>query len=76
MPPEPAIAPRLMGIDQVAAYLGLSPHTVYKFVSQRKIPHVKIGKLVKFDHLEIDRWIASHAVKVRRSVALLPLDSQ
>ncbi len=71
MQSEPAIAPRLMGIDQVAAYLGLSPHTVYRFVSQRKIPHVKLGKLVKFDPLEIDKWIASHAVKVRRSVAVL-----
>ena len=70
MLPEPAIPPRLMGIDQVAAYLGLSPHTVYRFVSQRKIPHVKIGKLVKFDHLEIDKWISSHAVKVRRSIAI------
>ena len=28
MQPAPAIAPRLMGIDQVAAYLGMSPHTV------------------------------------------------
>lgn len=71
MQPAPAIAPRLMGIDQVAAYLGMSPHTVYKFVSQRKIPHVKIGKLVKFDHVEIDKWISSQAVKVRRSISVL-----
>lgn len=71
MLPEPAIPPRLMGIDQVAAYLGLSPHTVDRFVSQRKIPHVKIGKLVKFDHLEIDKWISSQAVKVRRPVTVL-----
>ena len=60
-----------MGIEQVAGYLGLSPHTVYKFVSQRKIPHVKIGKLVKFDHVEIDKWISSQAVKVRRSISVL-----
>ncbi len=72
MQSEPTtIAPRLMGIDQVASYIGLSHHTVYKFVSQRKIPHVKLGKLVKFDRLEIDKWIASHSVKVRRSFSAL-----
>lgn len=43
-------------------------HTIYRFVSQRKIPHVKLGKVLKFDRTEIDRWIASHAVKVQRSV--------
>jgi excisionase family DNA binding protein len=66
-----AIAPRLLNIQQVAAYLGLSVHTVYKFVSQRKIPHIKIGKLLKFDRPEIDRWIASHTVKERRSFGAL-----
>ena len=71
MLPEPAIAPRLMSIEQVAVYLGLSPHTVYKFVSQRRIPHVKLGKLVKFDRIEIDKWIGSQAVKVRRSLTVL-----
>jgi excisionase family DNA binding protein len=69
MPAQSTIAPRLLDIQQVAVYLGLSVHTVYKFVSQRKIPHIKIGKLLKFDCQEIDRWIATHAVKVRRSFA-------
>lgn len=64
-----AIGPRLLNIQQVAVYLGLSVHTVYKFVSQRKIPHIKIGKLLKFDRYEIDRWIVTHAVKVCRSFA-------
>ena len=60
------IAPRLLTIQQVAAYVGLSHHTIYRFVSQRKIPHVKLGKVLKFDRAEIDRWITAHAVKVYR----------
>jgi predicted DNA-binding transcriptional regulator AlpA len=44
-------------------------------VSQRRIPYVKMGRLTKFDLCEIDRWIASHAVKVRRSFPILPLTS-
>lgn len=60
------IAPRLLTLQQVATYVGLSPHTVYRYVSQRKIPHVKLGKVLKFDRAEIDRWITAHAVKVYR----------
>jgi predicted DNA-binding transcriptional regulator AlpA len=40
-------------------------------VSQRRIPFVKIGRLVKFDHAEIDKWIASKSVKVCRSFPAL-----
>lgn len=63
MVPESAIVPRLLNPQQVAAYLDLSIHTIYKFVSQRKIPHIKIGKLLKFDRQEIDRWITRNSVK-------------
>ena len=73
MLPQPAIAPRLMGIDQAAAYLGLSPHTVYKFVSQRKIPHVKIGKLVKFDLALLDAWINKRTVMPMPPRRLIPI---
>lgn len=59
---------RLLDIKEVAAYTGLSVHTLYTMVSQRRIPYVKMGRLTKFDQEEIDKWIASHAVKVRHAV--------
>jgi excisionase family DNA binding protein len=63
------IARRLLDIQEVATYTGLSVHTLYTMVSQRRIPFVKLGRLTKFDREEIDRWIAGHSVKVRRSFA-------
>jgi excisionase family DNA binding protein len=65
------IALRLLDIQQVATYTGLSVHTLYTMVSQRRIPFVKLGRLTKFDREEIDKWIASHSVKVRRSFATI-----
>ena len=58
---------RLLDIKEVAHYTGLSVHTLYTMVSQRRIPYVKMGRLTKFDREEIDKWIASHAVKVRHA---------
>ena len=61
-PTEP-ITRRLFTLREIAEYTGLSVHTLYTMVSQRRIPHVKAGRLVKFDLKEIDTWIERHSVK-------------
>jgi excisionase family DNA binding protein len=72
MPSEmSSMTPRLLDIKEVAVYTGLSVHTLYTMVSQRRIPFVKIGRLTKFDRYEIDRWITSQSVKARRPLSLL-----
>ena len=48
---------RFIGVKELAPYLGISINTVYSWVCLRKIPYVKIGRLVKFDLKEIDKWI-------------------
>lgn len=58
-----AITRRLFTISEVAQYTGLSVHTLYTMVSQRRIPYVKAGRLVKFDLKVIDTWIERHSVK-------------
>jgi len=53
---------RLIAIQEAAEYTGLSPHTLYTMVSQRRIPFVKVGRLVKFDLDLLDRWIKQNTV--------------
>lgn len=43
--------------------LGISVNTVYSWVSQRRIPFVKCGRLTKFDRQGINEWIAENTVK-------------
>jgi len=66
LPVSVSVTPRLLSIEQVSQYLDLSVHTLYRMVSQRRIPYVKMGRLTKFDRCEIDKWITSHSVKVSR----------
>jgi len=54
---------RLLTIKEVADYTGLSPHTLYQMVSQRRIPFVKMGRLTKFDLRTIDTWIEKNSVR-------------
>jgi excisionase family DNA binding protein len=53
---------RLVTIREIAAYTGLSVHTLYTMVSQRRIPYVKVGRLTKFDLTMVDAWIKQNTV--------------
>ncbi len=53
---------RLFSVKEAAAYTGLSVHTLYTMVSQRRIPFVKVGRLVKFDIGLLDAWIKENTV--------------
>lgn len=59
---------RLFNIQEVAEYTGLSVHTLYTMVSQRRIPYIKVGRLTKFDLAAIDAWIDNSSVKPLRGV--------
>ena len=57
------MAQRYLSPQELAEYLGLSVQTIYEWTSQKKIPYIKLGRLVKFDITEIDVWIKSHKVE-------------
>ena len=53
---------RLIGVEEVAHMLGMSKNTIYCWVSQRRIPFVKCGRLTKFDVQKIEKWIEENSV--------------
>ncbi len=59
---SPVDARRLISVQAAAIYTGLSVHTVYTMVSQRRIPHIKLGRSVKFDVPMLDAWIKRNRV--------------
>ena len=59
-----------MSVHQVANYVGLSKATVYKYASDRTLPHVKIGSRLLFRRSEIASWIDERSVEVIGSKGL------
>jgi excisionase family DNA binding protein len=51
--------PEVMNIRQASEYLGVSPDTLYKYVSEDKIPAFKLGNRWKFKKTLLDRWMES-----------------
>ena len=54
---------RLLNVKELSEYLGIKVHTLYTWVSQKRIPYVKCGRLTKFDIKAIDNWIENNRVK-------------
>jgi excisionase family DNA binding protein len=57
----------LMDVLSVSQYIGVKVNTVYAWVNSRKIPHIKLGRLLKFNRNEIDTWVQSKKVEVYKS---------
>ncbi len=53
---------RFIGVEELAAYLDISVNTVYSWAYQRKIPYHKIGRLVKFDLIKINKWLEDRKI--------------
>jgi excisionase family DNA binding protein len=52
-----ADSPEVMNIKQASQYLGVSPDTLYKYVSEEKIPAFKLGNRWKFKKTILDAWM-------------------
>ena len=48
---------RLMTYEQMAEALSVNPGTLRNWVSQDFVPHVKIGRLVRFDPIAVEQWL-------------------
>ena len=48
---------------ELSQYLSIAVQTVYEWTSQKKIPFVKLGRLVRFDQQEIDKWMKTQRVE-------------
>jgi excisionase family DNA binding protein len=47
----------ILGVQDLADYLGVTRDTIYKKVALYEIPFFKIGDLTKFKKSDINRWI-------------------
>ncbi len=50
---------QLLTVGEVASYLSCSVSTVRRLAGRDKIPHYRLGKMVRFRMGEIDSWLAT-----------------
>jgi len=50
---------RWVGVDDVAAHLGVAKDSVYRWVETKGLPMSRLGRLFRFRLSEIDAWVES-----------------
>jgi len=60
-----------LNIEELSQYLNIKSSTLYAWVAQGKIPHVKINRLIRFQKEEIDAWVESFRSGDDRPKAIL-----
>ena len=49
-----------MTTDEVARYLRVDKYTIYRLVSQKKLPAFKVGNQWRFKRSILERWIKTN----------------
>jgi excisionase family DNA binding protein len=60
---------RMLDTAEIAEQLGMSVSTIRKWVHYGFIPHVKLGRAVRFREKDIEKWIEERSEKGRASLA-------
>ena len=53
----------LLTAEPTAQWLGIPKATLYDKVRNDEIPHVRMGRLIRFDREQIERFIANGGTK-------------
>jgi excisionase family DNA binding protein len=66
VPPRPSRIPNghrpLLNSADTAEYLGVTPRQLKRLVYERRIPHVKFGRLLFFSQIDLDTYVAANRV--------------
>lgn len=58
--------PHLLDIPALAEHLGITQRHVRRLVAERRLPFVKVGRLVRFDPEDVAGWLAARRVPGQR----------
>ena len=58
---------RLLNIRQASQFLSVSVSTLYGWIWQKRIPFVKVGRTVRFDLQDLERYIQAGRRAERRT---------
>lgn len=57
---------RWLSVEEIAAHLGVSKETVYRWLEVGKVPSHRVGRLWKFRASEVDEWVLRGGASTRK----------
>ena len=65
----------LLTLKQLSEWLQIKPSTIYKWTHFGYIPHIKLGKSVRFERIQVERWYRRRQRKGRAQIRLTENES-
>ncbi len=56
---------QLVNVSEAAQFLAVSPSTLYGWVWQRRISFIKVGRAVRFDMADLERFVTENRIRAR-----------
>lgn len=63
---DSAVGPRLLTLDEAAAYLNTTRRHVRKMHDERRIPTIRVGKLIRIDRRDLVNWVEANRTEALR----------
>jgi excisionase family DNA binding protein len=60
------MAARYLTVPEAAEYLGMTPNAVRMMVQKRDIPHIRVGRRVRFDIRDLDAHMRARRIEATR----------
>jgi excisionase family DNA binding protein len=61
---------KFLDVQELTEYIHMSPRYVYKMVSNKSIPHLKLGTRTLFERNQIDSWVINGGTMVDKLPSL------
>ena len=56
---------KLLNAEEAAKFLNTTKGTIYFWVNQKKIPHVRMNAALRFDIEDLEKWLKKNKVEAR-----------
>jgi excisionase family DNA binding protein len=60
--------PHLLTIDELADHLGVSVRHVRRLIAERRVPHLRVGRFIRFDPADVTAWLNDTRVANSRNI--------
>lgn len=57
---------QLLNTEEASEFLGIRKNTLYEWIIQKKIPYIKVGRLVKFRREDLENWLKRRTQEERK----------
>jgi len=62
------VSEKWVGVDDVAAHLGVAKDSVYRWIERRGLPARKVGRLLRLKLSEVDAWVDAGSGEGNRGI--------